>query len=66
MSDPRDLDEAIGNTLHPFRITEHSSLHCECGHTVGFHHFNGLCKGGLTDGCTCEQVRVKDDDKPGD
>jgi hypothetical protein len=60
MSDPRSLGEALDNTLHPFRITPNSFVKCECGHSVGFHHFTGLCKGSVTDGCQCEKVRPVD------
>lgn len=57
-SDPRTLNEAIENTLNPFRITKNSLTKCKCGHSVGFHHITGLCKGSVTDGCTCEEIRV--------
>ncbi len=58
MNDPRDLKEALQNESNPFQITSHSLNKCICGHTVGFHHFNGLCKGSITEGCTCTEVRI--------
>ncbi len=55
--DPRSLDEAMENTLNPFRITENSMRKCSCGHSVGFHHLTGHCKGSLW-GCKCTSVDV--------
>lgn len=56
--DPRDLEEAMSNTLTPWTLTKNSLKKCVCGHTVGFHHFNGWCKGSVTDGCKCREVRI--------
>lgn len=50
--DPRPLDEAMENSLNPFRLTENSMRKCRCGHTIGFHHLTGQCKGALW-GCEC-------------
>ncbi len=57
-ADPRDILESTENTLNPFHITKNSLKKCMCGHTIGFHHINGWCKGSVTDGCDCKEVRV--------
>jgi len=59
--DERTLDEALDNSIHPFRITKWHNIKCECGHSVSFHFFTGDCKGAITDGCTCREVRVKEE-----
>ena len=48
----------MSNTLTPWTLTKNSLKKCVCGHTVGFHHFNGWCKGSVTDGCKCREVRI--------
>jgi hypothetical protein len=57
--DSRTVAEIIDNTLYPFRITKHHDIKCICGHSVSFHHLIGVCKGSVTDGCKCEEVRIK-------
>lgn len=57
--DPRNMNERMDNVLNPFRITENSLKKCICGHSVGFHHIDGTCKGSVTDGCKCQEIVLK-------
>ena len=62
MSDPRTLNEAFENNLNPFRITKFHKMICECGHSVSFHFFTGLCKGYMTsygNGCGCRNIELE-------
>lgn len=57
MKQERTFEEALDNTLNPFTVTEWHNTYCECGHSVSFHHFTRLCKGSITSGCQCKDIK---------